>query len=225
MKPMDFAQARFNMVEQQIRPGEVLDQRVLDIMAEVPREDFVPERFRNMAYADTRIQLGHGQEMMTPLLEARLLQSLAIKSTDAILEIGTGSGYLTVCLAKLGKFVSSVEIFPELLAGAQDSINRYQLNRHGIANITLDVGDAAHGWGNHAPYDVIAITGSLPSPPTDIQKDLKVGGRLFAIVGDSPAMDCQVVTRMGEHEWLAESLMETDLPPLINVLQPQRFVF
>jgi protein-L-isoaspartate(D-aspartate) O-methyltransferase len=219
MNEMNFEQARFNMIEQQIRTWEVLDQRVLDVIASTPREDFVPERYRQLAFADINIPLDHGQAMMQPKLEGRILQVLAIQPSDSVLEIGTGSGYLTACLAKLGRHVHSVEIFPELKHAAQK-----RLAAHAIQNVALRIGDASAGWDVDAPYDVIAVTGSTPVLPPGFQQGLAIGGRLFVVVGQAPAMEALLITRVGENEWTRESLFETVLPPLVNASQSPRFV-
>jgi protein-L-isoaspartate(D-aspartate) O-methyltransferase len=217
---MNFEQARYNMIEQQIRPAEVLDQKVLDAIASIPRENFVPPQYRNLAFADIMIPLGHGQVMLTPILEGRMLQALAVRTTDVVLEVGTGSGYTTALLAKLGRRVTSVEINADLLRGAQQNLNVHNFN-----NITLEIGDASRDWESGAPYDVIAITGSLPLIPDAYKNRLKVGGRMFAIVGDAPVMECLLVTRLGDNEWTQEALLETDVPTLVNAPQPQRFEF
>lgn len=219
MTEMNFEQARLNMIEQQIRPWEVLDQRVLDLLVEIPREDFVPAQYRKLAFTDMNIPLGHDEVMMSPKVEARMLQSLAIQSDDSILEVGTGSGYVTALLGRLGKQVYSVDIHGDFVEAAQA-----KLNKHHIQNVSLDVGDAAHGWDKHAPYDVICITGSLPILPKAFMHQLNVGGRLFAIVGDPPAMDVMVITRVAEEDWSKEYIFETDLPSLQNAEQPERFV-
>lgn len=211
-------QARFNMIEQQIRTWEVLDQRVLDLLAQAPREDFVPERYRALAFADMNIPLGRDQVMMPPKLEARMLQALNPQAHEKALEVGTGSGFVTYLLARLVRHVHSVEIVPEFKISAEQ-----KLAAHGARNVTLDVGDAARGWERHAPYDVIAITGSLPLPPEAFLPQLAVGGRLFAIVGDAPVMEARLVTRVADDNWVHESLFETELPPLINAPQPPRF--
>ena len=216
---INIEQARFNMIEQQIRPWEVLDQRVLDVMTRTPREDFAPSRYRNLAFADVAIPLGHGQVMMRPNVEGRLLQALNPQSADTILEVGTGSGYLTACLAGLGGRVVSVDIFPEFTAAAE-----HKLNAHGIDNVTLYSGDAAQGWGDYR-YDVIALTGSLPVLPERWRQQLVIGGRLFVIIGQDPIMEALLITRLGEQEWTEESLFETQLPPLLNVEKPGRFEF
>lgn len=217
---MNFEQARLNMIEQQIRPAEVLDQKVLDVIAATPREDFVPLNYRNLAFVDMMIPLGEGQVMWTPIMEGRMLQALALRSTDAVLEVGTGSGYTAAMLAKLGRCVTTVEINPVLAQRAQQN-----LNRHGGRDVTLEIGDASRDWENGAPYNAIVIGGSLPLMPDAYKRRLKIGGRLFAIVGDTPVMECILITRLGDNEWAQEALFETDVPALLNAPQPQRFIF
>lgn len=219
MSEMNVEQARFNMVEQQIRTWEVLDQRVLDVLRRVPREAFVPERYRNLAFSDVRLPIGHGEFMMNPNLEGRLLQALEIGPQDRILEIGTGSGFVTACLASLGGSVLSVDIHADFTEAAQG-----KLRSQGIQNVQFQTGDAAHGWGTQR-YDAIAITGSLPELSTAWQERLAIGGRLFAIVGDAPIMEAIVVRRIDEREWTQESLFETDFPRLVNAARPPAFVF
>jgi protein-L-isoaspartate(D-aspartate) O-methyltransferase len=218
MSEMNLDQARLNMIEQQIRPWEVLDQRVLDLLNTVPREEFVPEAYRMLAYTDMSIPLGDGQVMMPPRVEARIVQALNLQEDETVLEIGTGSGYVTALLASLARQVISVDINPDMIRQASD-----KLAAHGITNVTLETGDGARGWNAHAPYDVIVVTGSLPILPPTFKQALKVGGRLLAIVGDSPAMEVLLITRIGEMEWAEEALFETDLPALINAPQPERF--
>ena len=219
MNEMNFEQARFNMIEQQIRPWEVLDQRVLDVLADVPREAFVPERYRNLAFADIRIPLGHDQVMMNPNVEGRLLQALQIQPEDKILEIGTGSGYLSACLACLGRSVLSIDLFEEF---SEQSAQNLRNNR--TTNVTLQTGDAVNGWGDHH-YDVIALTASLANLTKHWQHQLTIGGRLFAIIGEEPIMEAILITRTSEHEWLQESLFETEIPPFINSSVPIEFEF
>lgn len=215
---MNIEQARFNMIEQQIRTWEVLDQGVLDLLTQVPREEFVPPAFRKLAFADMNVPLAHGQVMMQPKLEARLVQSLDLQPQDTVLEIGTGSGYLTALLAKRARHVYSVDLYADFSAEA-----RPKLSTHGIGNVTLETGDAAQGWAQHGPYDAIAVTGSLPLFSEAFQRQLKTGGRLFMIVGGSPAMEALLITRLGKEQWLRESLFETDIPALINAPQPPAF--
>lgn len=220
MAELDFAQARFNMVEQQVRTWDVFDAQVLDLLASMPREEFVPLKFRNLAYADIGVRLAHGQVMMHPIIEARLLQALALKPTDVVLEIGTGSGYITALLAKMAAHVYSVEIYPDLLREAAR-----RLQAHQISNVTLEEGDGSHGWPDHGPYDAIAITGSLNSVNDKMKGSLKIGGRLFAIVGEGPAMEAQLITRVSQDKWDVDCLFETELKVLVNATKPPRFVF
>jgi protein-L-isoaspartate(D-aspartate) O-methyltransferase len=217
---MNIEQARFNMVEQQIRPWNVLDQEVLDLLFEVRREDYVPAAYRGLAFVDMEIPLGQGEVMLSPKLEARILQEVAIKPGDTVLEVGTGSGYQTALLAREARHVFSVEIIPEFSAQAAA-----KLKAHGVENITLEVGDAARGWERIEPYDVIVLTGSVPVLPDAFAQSLRVGGRLFAVVGEGPAMTARLVTRIAEDIFRSDNLFETCIPPLRNALQPQHFVF
>ncbi|MBD3669293.1 MAG: protein-L-isoaspartate O-methyltransferase [Gammaproteobacteria bacterium] len=219
MGNLNLIQARQNMVEQQIRPWDVLDQEVLSLLDQIPRDEFVPDNYKNLAYADMRIPLGHGQFMLEPKVEARILQALVVDAGDKVLEVGTGSGYMTALLAAQAEQVYSVEIHPELQAQAKQ-----RLASHDITNVTLESGDAARAWDAHAPYDAIVITGSMPVLPERYRQSLAVGGRLFVIVGDSPAMEAHVITRLGQDEFTDEVLFETDLPPLENAEQPERFI-
>ena len=217
---LDIEQARFNMVEQQIRPWEVLDQRVLDLLFQVRREEFVPPQYRTLAFADMEIPIGHGEKMLAPRLEARLLQELAPQPGDKILEAGTGSGYMTALLASLGGHVYSVDIVAEF---TQASGTR--LGARGIGNVTLETGDAARGWDKHAPYDAIVLTGSVPVLPEAFQKSLKPGGRLIAVVGEPPVMEARLITCAAAGIYHSTGLFETCIAPLRNALQPERFVF
>ncbi len=220
MLPVNFDSARDVMIKSQLRTWDVIDQRVLDLVARMPRQDYVPAACRNIAYVDMNIPLGHGEVMMAPKLEARLLQELEIDPQDKILEIGTGSGYMAALLASLGRQVVSVEIRPEFTAQAAA-----QLAHHGVRNITLEVGDAALGWERQKPYDVILITGSLPILPESFQQSLAPGGRMIAIVGRAPAMEVRRIRRLDAVSYQEDSLFETVLPPLVNALEPPRFVF
>jgi len=215
---MNIEQARTQMIEQQVRAWEVLDDRVLDTIQDVPREDFVPYRYKNLAFADANIPLPHGQSMMTPKMEGRLLQALDISSADAILEIGTGSGFLTACLARLGGSVLSVDLYPDLTQQAAA-----RLKRLNIQNVTMESWDATKG---EIPkrFDVIAVTGSIPEYDERFHNALKLGGRLFITVGTGPVMEALVVTRVADTEWTREALFETVLPPLVNAARPERFV-
>ena len=220
MTEINLERARFNMVEQQIRPWEVIDPRVLEVVGRTPREDFVPQEYRNLAFADLSLPLGRGQVMMSPKVEARMLQSLVVGPHETVLEVGTGSGFVTALLAQMAKHVFSVDIYPEFLEAA-----RAKLSRHGLANITLEQGNAAAGWPSHGPYDVIAVTGSLPLLSGELRGNLRKGGRMFVIVGESPVMEARRVVRLGEREYAFEDLFETDLPPLVDARPAQRFVF
>jgi len=216
---MDFERARFNMIEQQIRPWEVLDQRVLDLLFTLRREDFAPPLYRELAFVDMEIPLGHGEKMLQPKLEARMVQELAPLETDRILEIGTGSGYMTALLATLGAHVFTVDIVAEFTRTAAE-----RLAAHGIRNVTLDTGDAALGWEQHGPYDAIVVTGSLPVLPESFKTSLKPGGRLLAVVGEPPVMQAQLITA-ADGAYNSVVLFETCIAPLRNAPRPERFVF
>ena len=211
-------QARFNMVEQQIRPWDVLDMRVLDLLSEVKREQFVPLAHKEMAFMDTEIPLGHNVCMWQPRVEARVLQELHIQPSDQVLEVGTGSGYLTALLSRLAKKVTSVEIVPELRAFAEKNLAARRID-----NVTLALGDAAQGW--PGSYDVIVLTGSVPFLPEAFKKSLNPGGRLFAIVGDAPAMQAKLITCVAPGMFESKTLFETNIALLQNAVQPKRFVF
>jgi protein-L-isoaspartate(D-aspartate) O-methyltransferase len=215
---MNIEQARSNMIEQQLRCWEVLDEKVLEVLASVPREYFVPQRYQNLAFADLEIPLGHAQVMMTPKVEGRMLQALDIRPSDRCLEVGTGSGFIAACMARLGNTVESVDIYEEFTQSAQ-----VRLAAFGVRNITLDAGDAADGWRSEERFDAIAVTGSLPEYRTCFEQQLAIGGRLFAIVGERPVMSAMLVTRAGEREFSRVKLFETDLPPLLNVARKPVF--
>lgn len=217
---LDLEIARFNMVEQQIRPWEVLDPRVLDVCARVRRELFVPAGYRNLAFSDTSIPLAHGQSMMAPKVEARLLQALAVEPSDRILEIGTGSGYLAALLATLGAHVTSIEYYADLSEQAKSN-----LRQAGVGNVKLHVGDGLDGWPTAEPYDVIAVTGSCPARRPAIEQQLAINGRLFLVVGTGAVMEAMVITRLSKDTWTAESLFETELLPLIGAEAKPEFRF
>jgi protein-L-isoaspartate(D-aspartate) O-methyltransferase len=212
-------QARFNMIEQQIRPCDVLEGRILELLKHVRREQFVPAGMKELAFADMEIPLGHGASMWQPKLEARAVQELHLSRSDKVLEVGTGSGYLTALLSALAGHVTSVEILPELSAQAGQNLAALQRD-----NITLEIGDAATGWGN-GTYDAIVLTGSTPVLPEAFRNSLNVGGRLFAIVGDAPAMEAKLITRVAPDTFETVNIMETCVAPLRNAAQPERFVF
>jgi len=217
---MNFEQARFNMVEQQIRPWEVLDGRVLSLLENIHREDFVPVRYRKLAFADIAIPLDCGQVMMRPKIEARMLQALELREDETVLEIGTGSGFVTACLAGLARRVVSVEIHPELHEQAA-----LKLKDKGIDNVELFVGDVMRGWQPEQAHDVVVVTGSVPEVPEPFLGWVNPGGRLFIVSGESPAMEARVMKRLDVTEWSEESLFETDLPRLEHAEQPPGFEF
>jgi protein-L-isoaspartate(D-aspartate) O-methyltransferase len=216
---MDTLAARRQMVDQQIRTWEVLDPRVLDAMAAVPREAFVPAEYRELAFADTPIPIGLGQSMLAPSLQGRILQALGIGAADAVLEIGSGLGYLSACLSLLGGSTHSIDIHPGFIAAAQANLRAIPGSL-----VKFEVRDA-FGAAPFREFDVIAVTGSMPVYDTRFEHSLRVGGRLFAIVGAAPAMDAILVRRVDTNEWIRESLFETVVEPLINAAPAQKFVF
>ena len=219
MTVLNFEEARHNMIVQQIQPWNVRDDKVLDLLKRLPREDFVPADYKVHAFTDINIPLAGGQEMMSPKLEAYMLQALQIQEQDKVLEIGTGTGYVTALLASQARHVITVDIDADVSKRAEEILTAHQ-----ITNVTYDVGDAAMGWDNQKPYDVIVVTGSMPLLPETFQRSLSVGGRLFAIIGDAPAMEVLLITRTKSNEWTHEVLLETDIPALINATEPERFV-
>lgn len=216
----DFEQARETMVEAHVRPWEVLDPAVLEVMRKVAREHFVEGRFHNLAYADTMIPLDHGEVMMSPKVEGRLLQALALTDKDSVLEIGTGSGYLTALLGMLAGQVRSIDIHEDFTRKAGDKLKGMQLD-----NISLESGDASRLEGMEKQFDAIAVTGSMPQLHDSFRQALKVGGRLFVIVGTDPIMEAQLHTRVSETDWAMISLFDTRVPPLVNAWNPARFEF
>ena len=217
---MNFEQARENMVEQQIRTWEVLDQSVLDCVNAIPRDEFVPDAYRTLAYSDSEIPLGYGEKMMTPKLEARLVQSLNLSSSDRVLEVGTGSGYLTALLARQSAHVTSIEFRAVLLEAAIA-----KLNLHGFANIEFEQGDGIDGCRSKEPFEAIVLTGSVATRRPVIERQLTIGGRAFMVIGASPAMEAYLITRVGESEFVSETLFETDLDPLIGGESKPEFKF
>ena len=216
---MDTLAARHQMVDQQIRTWEVLDPRVLDALAAVPREAFVPAEYRELAFADTPIPIGFGQSMLAPKLQGRILQALGVNAGDSVLEVGSGTGYLSACLSLLGAATHSIDIQAEFIAASSANL-RSALN----TQVQFELRDAF----STAPlgeYDVVAVTGSLPVYDTRFERSLRVGGRLFAIVGAAPVMDAILVRRVDDNEWIRESLFETVIEPLINATAAQKFVF
>lgn len=216
---MNLEMARHNMIEQQIRPWDVLDQRILDLIESTPREAFVPPAYRELAFADTSIPLAEGQVMMPPKLEARMLQSLDPETQESALEIGTGSAYVTALLGRSSRQVLSIDCFPVFIEQAET-----RLREQGINNVDLQHQDL-FSWETDQLFDVIAVTGSLPLDYPRLREMLRVGGRLFTIVGEAPVMEARLITRRADEEWSQEDLFETDLPALINAPQKERFIF
>jgi protein-L-isoaspartate(D-aspartate) O-methyltransferase len=215
---MNYETARRQMLNQQIRTWDVLDERVLETLKDTPREAFVPATERDLAFADTEVPLAHGQSMMSPKIEARLLQELAIEPGDSVLEIGTGSGYLTACLGRLAETVLSLEIFPDLCEAADE-----KLKRIGIANAELRDEDATRADFD-SRFDVIAVTASLPALSERFIRLLNPEGRLFVVVGRPPVMEAVLVSMHSDGSWTEKSLFETLLTPMINAEEPQPFV-
>ena len=207
------------MIDQQVRTWDVLDARVLDALQAVPRERFVPEAYRGVAFADAPIPIGHGQWMLPPALEGRILQALAPLRGERALEIGTGTGFFAACLAQLTGSVDSIEIHADLAAGAARAIVEA-----GISRVSVETGDALTRDFD-AAYEVIAVTGSLPAPERRLERALVTGGRMFVVIGVAPVMEARRVTRTGEESWLSEPLFETRIEPLLVPAAPSRFRF
>lgn len=216
---MNIEQARFYMIEQQIRPWEVLDQGVLDLLSIVKREEFVPTAYKTLAFSDTEIPLPCGQNMFAPKLEARILQEAAVKKHENVLEIGTGSGYMAALLGYKARHVTTVEIEPELKAFAEKNLSKTL-----VSNVTVALGDGAKGWGNDQ-YDVIIVSGSLPVVPASMLQQIKIGGRLIAIVGEAPVMSAEIMTRLSDISYNTLKLFETSVKPLRNAVTPSHFKF
>jgi protein-L-isoaspartate(D-aspartate) O-methyltransferase len=217
---MNIEQARFNMIEQQIRPWNVLDQDVLDLLHVVKREQFVPAAYQNLAFADVEIPLPGGEAMLAPKFEARILQEVGVRKHETVLEIGTGSGYMAALLAHRAAKVTTVEINPETAELAKKN-----LANAGIHNVTVEVGNGAQGWEKGAPYDVIVISGALEVLPEAILKQVKVGGRIAAIVGQAPVMEAEIITRTGENAYSTVKVFETNVRYLTGAPVPSHFQF
>jgi protein-L-isoaspartate(D-aspartate) O-methyltransferase len=217
--PLDFERARFNMIEQQVRPWEVLDLRVLEAMGKVRREDFVPARFRKLAFADVEIPLEHGESMAKPIVQGRMLQALQVQPDDAVLEIGTGSGYLTACLAHLGREVLSVDRHADLAQRARE-----RLAEAGLTNARVDAGDALADWTPGRRFDAILVNGAVDRVPSRLTDLLAPGGRMFVVHGQAPAMEAVLLRRLPDGSLASESLFETEIPYLRGAEPPQRFV-
>jgi protein-L-isoaspartate(D-aspartate) O-methyltransferase len=223
-KRFNMREARFNMIEQQIRTWEVLDPRVLQLLNEVPRENFVPAEYQGLAFADIEIPLGHGQTMLSPKLEGRILQALNVQKSHTVLHIGTGSGYFTALLASLAKQVISVEIEADLSAQAAKN-----LAKNNIQNVTLEVADGTLGRPNdkrgYEHYDVIVYTGSSPVEPANVRQQLAIGGLMFIVLGNVPAMQATLIQRVSKTGYKEDVLFETCIPELINAPQVEQFEF
>jgi len=217
---MNIEQARFNMIEQQIRPWNVLDQDVLDLLVVVKREDFVPPAYKSLAFVDTEIPLPGGEAMFTPKIEARILQEIGVKKHENVLEIGAGSGYMAALLAHRGRHVTSVEISPELKTLAEKN-----LAGAGVSNVTVELGDGAQGWAKGAPFDAIVISGALEVLPEAFLKQIKVGGRIAAIIGEAPVMSAQIITRVSETGYDTVKVFETSVKYLATSVKPSHFTF
>ncbi len=215
---MNVEQARFNMIEQQIRPWEVLDPKVLELLFVVKREDFVPAAYRNLAFADMEIPLGSGQVMLAPRVEAKFLQELGITKTDKVLEIGAGSGYMAALLAAHAEHVVSFEVRPELAGFARENIQRA-----GIANVNIETGCGLKGAAGRGLFDVIVISAAVPAVPEALLKQLRVGGRLAVVVGEAPAMEAQLITCTAVDIYNTVNLFETVIPGLDGVTPKSGF--
>jgi protein-L-isoaspartate(D-aspartate) O-methyltransferase len=217
---MNIEQARLNMVENQVRPWEVLDGRVLDVISRVRREDFVALEHRQLAFADLCLPLGHGEVMMKPVVEGRVLQALELQPTDHVLEIGTGSGFLTACLASLSAQVTSVDIHADFTAAAAQ-----RLQAAGVANASLVTGEAVNSWQPDGLFDALVVTGAVFEIPSRWLTWLKPGARALVVRGLSPVQHATLLTHEGDGRYREETLFETDLPYLTHAEPPQRFVF
>jgi len=218
------ADAREQMIEQQVRAWDVLDERVLDILRKVPRERFVPEPHRFLSYADAEVPLPHGQHMLRPSVVGRLLQALELKGNERVLEIGAGSGFITACLRAAAAQVRSVEIHPELADLARRNLSSFLGSSAGVRDVEVVNADAMQ-LDTGIRYDAIALTASLPVYDERFQKQLEIGGRLFVVVGEGPVMDARLVRRVGDDAWAVESLFETVIDPLVNARRPPQFTF
>ncbi len=217
---MNIEQARYNMIEQQIRPWDVLDPAVLELLALVRREDFVPAAYQALAFVDTEVPLPAGQCMLAPRVEARLLQELGVQKHERVLEVGAGSGYMAALLAHRAQHVTTLEIVPELVRMAITN-----LKRAAVLNTTVRQADGARGLAGEGPFDVILLSGSVAEVPQMLLAQLKVGGRLAAIVGQQPVMRATLVTRSTEHGWASVELFDTVAPRLSGFGEPTRFSF
>lgn len=215
---MNLEQARYFMVEQQIRPWDVLDPQILDILMDTPRHNFVDEEYASLAYTDIELPISETNKMLAPKVAAKMLQALAIQSDEKALEIGTGSGYVTALMAQLAKEVTTVEISPEIQNQAIQRLTDY-------TNINFKTGDASQGWDDNQYYDAILLTGSVQEIPESYKEKLSLGGRLAVVTGDEPAMTAKLITRVSDNEWSEETLFETVLERLVNTTESSAFTF
>ena len=211
--------ARRQMIDQQVRAWDVLDTRVLEAMQQVPREEYVPAAYRELAFADTCVPIGRGQTMLAPKVEGRILQALDIQPSDHALEVGTGTGFFAACIARLARTVRSIDLYPDFVVGARNA-----WFRTGAQNVTGEAFNAME-LSERDAYDVIALTGALPVYDPRFERALKIGGRLFVVVGTGPLLEARRVVRVGTDEWASESLFETAMAPLIHAAEPPKFVF
>jgi len=211
-------QSHYNMIEQQVRPSNVLDARVLAALSAIPRVNFVSDEFSLLAYADTELPIGYNQTMLSPVVEGRLLQAVDVQADEQVLEIGTGTGYFTALLAHLAEHVISVELIPELAAQAKE-------NLAGADNVELFIGDASQAWPLANRIDVIIATAAFKAVPEDYKNSLKIGGRMLCVEGLAPAMSVQIIKRIAEREWQTETVFETVIPALINAEPRPEFEF
>jgi len=218
MLEMNFEIARHNMIEQQIRPWNVIDPVVLDALDVVPRENYVPDELKQSAFSDVELPIGYNQVMLCPKIEAKILQAVQAQKTDNVLEVGTGSGYMTALLAHLTDKVTTIEINEQLSRQAQE-----KLSAEGFNNITYIIDDASKGFAQYPPFDIIILTGSAAQLPDDFKQSLKTGGRLFAVTGTAPVMEASLITRVSSDQYTCEELFETEIPPLENISQAETF--
>ncbi len=220
MTSMNQEQARFNMVEQQVRTWDVLNERVLNVLHQIPREKFVPHPFVTLAYADTELEIGHNQMMDKPLISARLLQELNIQEDETVLEIGTGSGYLTALLSQLAQHVYSIDKNSHFIEKAKTALASL-----GIQNVTLVTSDAIEQTIENGPFDVVACTASFPDQvPQTVLENIKVGGRMFAVIGQSPLMEATLITRTSNTTWDQKVLFETETPAIEGIKATKKFI-
>ncbi|VEG92410.1 protein-L-isoaspartate O-methyltransferase family protein [Legionella spiritensis] len=212
--------ARINMVKQQLRTGDVLDETILELYDKIPRHDFVPATMRDFAYSDMQIPLGYGERMMTPLEEGKILQALALNGHETVLEVGTGSGYLTALLSRLSHKVISIDYYADFTGNARKNLEQHQCN-----NVELLTGDGCRGWLDKAPFEVMILTGAVETITETHRLQILPGGKLCAIVGKDPVMQCKLFSLDFQGNWEETVLFDTNIPPLIDKLKPKEFVF